>query len=138
LVLLFLIWFFVVNYFCNFLVSIFFSCYYCSLFYFYFCWFIYMFPFLFNFFMLLFCVFMCFFLFLTLCYFMVTSNPWLKALINLSDKGQRVKISLGDTTRNHLKECLRNQERPNHFSRPFILNVFTIINFFLMFINCMH
>jgi hypothetical protein len=34
------------------------------------------------------------------------------------------------TTRNHVKEWLRNQKHTNHFPGPFISNVFTIINFF--------
>jgi hypothetical protein len=42
----------------------------------------------------------------------------------------RVKASLGGTTRNHLKEQLRNQKWPNHFLGPFTLNVFTTICIF--------
>jgi len=46
-------------------------------------------------------------------------------------KGQvGVNPSLGGTTRNHLKEWLKNQKQPNHFLGPFSLNVFTIIIFF--------
>ncbi len=79
--------------------------------------------------MLLFCVLLCFFLFFTLYYFMVTSNPSLKVLINLSDKGKKVKISLGDTTRNHHKEWGKNKKQPNHFFGSSTLNVFTTIIF---------
>jgi hypothetical protein len=49
-----------------------------------------------------------------------------------------VNPSLGGTTRNHLEEWLKNQKQPNHFSRPFLLNVFIAINYyFFMFINYM-
>ncbi len=41
-----------------------------------------------------------------------------------------VKVSLGGTTKNHLKEWKRNKKQPNHFLGPFILNVFATINFF--------
>jgi hypothetical protein len=60
---------------------------------------------------------------------MVTSNPSLKVLINLSDKGKKVKISLGDTTRNHHKEWGKNKKQPNHFFGSSTLNVFTTIIF---------
>jgi len=40
------------------------------------------------------------------------------------------KLSLGITIRNHLKDRLRNQKQPNHFSRPLILNVFTSYKLF--------
>jgi hypothetical protein len=35
--------------------------------------------------------------------------------------------SLGGTIENHPKEWLWNQKWPNHFPRPFILNLFTAI-----------
>ncbi len=38
--------------------------------------------------------------------------------------------SLGGTIKNHLKKWLRNQKWPNHFPQPFLLNIFTTINFF--------
>ncbi len=40
------------------------------------------------------------------------------------------KTSLSGTTRNNLKEWLRNQNRPNHSPRPITLNVLTTIIFF--------
>jgi hypothetical protein len=42
----------------------------------------------------------------------------------------QVKISLGGTIRNHLKEWKGNKKQPIHFLGPFILNVFTTIKFF--------
>jgi len=42
----------------------------------------------------------------------------------------KVKVSLGGTIRHHLKEWKKNQKHPNHFPRPFTLNVFTTIIFF--------
>jgi hypothetical protein len=45
--------------------------------------------------------------------------------------------SLGGTSKNHLKEWLKNQKWPNHFPRLLPLNVFHNYNFFLMFIHCM-
>jgi hypothetical protein len=40
--------------------------------------------------------------------------------------------SLGGTTRNHLKEWLKNQKHPNHFFGPFSLNVLTTINCYFL------
>jgi hypothetical protein len=42
-----------------------------------------------------------------------------------------VNPTLGGTTRNHLKEWLKNQKQPNHFYGPILLNVFTTINYYL-------
>jgi hypothetical protein len=52
-----------------------------------------------------------------LIYFLRTFNLW-------------ANPSLGGTTRNHIKEWLRNQKQPNHFFEPFLLNVFTIISYY--------
>jgi hypothetical protein len=41
----------------------------------------------------------------------------------------KVNPSLGGTTRNHLKEWLKNQKHPNHFFGPFSLNILTTINY---------
>jgi hypothetical protein len=51
--------------------------------------------------------------------------------LKLSRFGEQRNPSLGGTTRNHLKEWLKNQKWPNHFHWPFSLNVFTTINFLL-------
>jgi hypothetical protein len=58
--------------------------------------------------------------------------------LKLSRFGEQPNPSLGGTTRNHLKEWLKNQKWPNHFHSPFSLNVFTIINFLFscLFIAC--
>jgi len=51
---------------------------------------------------------------------------------------KRANPSLGGTTRNYLKEWLRNQKQSNHFLGPFSLIFFTTINYyFSMFIHCM-
>jgi hypothetical protein len=49
-----------------------------------------------------------------------------------STQRNKVNPSLGGTTRNHLKEWLKNQKHPNHFSRPFSLNVLTSINYYYL------
>jgi len=48
-----------------------------------------------------------------------------------------VKVSLGGTTRNYFKEWKKNKKQPNHFPRPFTLNVFTT-NFFLYHVYQLH
>jgi len=42
-----------------------------------------------------------------------------KLLKNISSMHFKVNPSLGGTTRNHLKEWLKNQKQPNHLSGPF-------------------
>jgi hypothetical protein len=59
----------------------------------------------------------------------------LQIVVDIHQEGHWDEPCLGGTTRNHLKEWLRNQKRPNCFPKPFTLNVFTTIIFFLMFIN---
>jgi hypothetical protein len=59
--------------------------------------------------------------------------------IKITEKKTQKHFKNNGRKHSHLKEWLMNQKQPNHFPRPFTLNVFTtIIFFFLMFINCMH
>jgi hypothetical protein len=58
-----------------------------------------------------------------------------KMLFDAGFIASRVRASLGGTIRNHLKEQLRNQKRPNNFLGPFTLNVFTTIC--ILFFSCL-
>jgi hypothetical protein len=70
---------------------------------------------------------------------LVTSKFFLGFGCIISINHYRAPPFLGGTTKNYIKEWLGNQKQPNHFLRPFPLNIFPITNYyFFMFIHHMH
>jgi len=72
-------------------------------------------------------------------------SPWLgieiitiSLLILYFLNGRRVNPSLGGTNWNHFKKWLRNQKQPNHFSGPFLKNVFHNYKLLLFHIYPLH
>jgi hypothetical protein len=59
----------------------------------------------------------------------MTTNAKIMHNIIYDNFGRWAKTSLCSNTKNHFKEWLMNQKRPNHFPRPLILNVSTTIFF---------
>jgi len=59
-------------------------------------------------------------------------EPLLKGILNIIEIKNWVNPSLGGTTRNHLKEWLRNQKWSNHFLGPNPLNIFISISSFFL------
>jgi hypothetical protein len=59
-------------------------------------------------------------------------KPLLEGILNIIERRNWVNPSLGGTTRNHLKEWLRNQKWSNHFLEPNPLNIFISISFFFL------
>jgi hypothetical protein len=54
----------------------------------------------------------------------------LEGILNIIEIRNWVNPSLGGTTKNHLKEWLRDQKWSNHFLGPNLLNIFISISFF--------
>jgi len=65
-----------------------------------------------------------------LCMMNYRVKPLLEGILNIIEIRNWVNPSLGGTTRNHLKEWLRNQKWSNHFLGPNTLNIFISISFF--------
>ncbi len=60
----------------------------------------------------------------------MTTNAKIMHNIIYDNFGRWAKTSFCSTTKNHFKEWIMNQKRPNHFPRPFIFLKITTIYFF--------